>query len=343
MDKGRGNTSNVLPLPPNVVQQWQLLQRALAVNKPSPSASQTQQLGPCGGGVSVQVLSSPGAAVSLPRTSVPTTSYTYKVRIINPSKKSDVVSRYLNKHSSRFPSVNAIRLQLIEEFKGQVPDSTSFQVGYFEGSHQAKIWLVTDDDLKRMYEIHNKGGQISLWCEGVSNDGHSNLKRKRDDSGVSKRQEEEDVEDNFKVFQRKHRANKQFTTPMLRLWARTITAGLHDHFDSPPDLPAFSQSQPKKPRKQESLSDALSEAAVSIVHALSGSSSKEKEKEPITPSKTAPAASVGIGVSPGKSVELRMKNFEQLRYLQQFYEDHILDESEYQEQKQNILTALRKL
>ena len=96
MDKGRGNTSNVLPLPPNVVQQWQLLQRALAVNKPSPSASQTQQLGPCGGGVSVQVLSSPGAAVSLPRTSVPTTSYTYKVRIINPSKKSDVVSRYLN-------------------------------------------------------------------------------------------------------------------------------------------------------------------------------------------------------------------------------------------------------
>ena len=170
-----------------------------------------------------------------------------------------------------------------------------------------------------------------MWCEGVSNDGLSNL---RDDSGVSKRQEEEDVEDNFKLLQGKHGANKQFTTP--------ITAGLHEDFDSP-DLSAFSQSQPKKPRKQESLSDALSEAAVSIVHALSGSSSKENEKEPITPSKTAPVASVGIGVSPGKSVELRMKNFEQLRYLQQLYKDHILDESEYQEQKQNILTALRKL
>ena len=73
--------------------------------------------------------------------------------------------------------------------------------------------------------------------------------------------------------------------------------------------------------------------------ALSRSSSKEKEKEPITPFIT---ASVSIGVSPGKSVELRMKNFEQLRYLQ-FYEDHILDESEYQEQKRNILTAFRKL
>ena len=87
------------------------------------------------------------------------------------------------------------------------------------------------------------------------------------------------------------------------------------------------------------MSDTISEAAVSIVHALSGST-KEKGKERDTPTKS---ASVSIGISPGKSVELRMKNFEQLRYLQQLYEDHILDESEYKEQKQNILTALRKL
>lgn len=87
------------------------------------------------------------------------------------------------------------------------------------------------------------------------------------------------------------------------------------------------------------MSDTISEAAVSIVHALSGST-KEKGKEQDTPTKS---ASVSIGISPGKSVELRMKKFEQLRYLQQLYEDHILDESEYKEQKQNILTALRKL
>ena len=183
-----------------------------------------------------------------------------------------------------------------------------------------------------------------MWCEGVSNEGankgHSGSKRKRDDSGVSKRQEkEEDVDDNFKVLQEKHGKDKQFTTPLLRLWARTISAGLHDDLDSPPDLPAFAQPQPKKPRKQESLSDTISEAAVSIVHALSGSS-KEKGKEQDNPTKS---ASVSLGVSPGKSVELRMKNFEQLRYLQQLYEDHILDEDEYKEQKQKILTSLRKL
>ena len=84
------------------------------------------------------------------------------------------------------------------------------------------------------------------------------------------------------------------------------------------------------------MSDTISEAAVSIVHALSGLKGKEQG----TPTK---GASVSIGISPGKSVELRMKNFEQLRYLQQLYEDQILDENEYKEQKQNILTALRKL
>jgi len=48
-------------------------------------------------------------------------------------------------------------------------------------------------------------------------------------------------------------------------------------------------------------------------------------------------------VTPEKSVELRMKNYEQLRYLQQLLDDKILTDSEYTEQKQAILTSLRKL
>ena len=144
----------------------------------------------------------------------------------------------------------------------------------------------------------------------------SGSKRKRDNSGVNKRQEKEEyVDDNFKVLQEKHGKDKHFTTPLLRLRARTISSGLHD-FDSP-DFPAFSQSQSKKPRKQEYLSDTISEAAVSIVHALSAST-REMGKEQDTPTKS---ASVSIRISPGKSVELRIK---QLRYLQQVYEDHIL-------------------
>jgi hypothetical protein len=48
-------------------------------------------------------------------------------------------------------------------------------------------------------------------------------------------------------------------------------------------------------------------------------------------------------VSPGKSAELRMKNFEQLRYLQHPYDDGILTIKEFEEQKEKILSSLRKL
>ena len=41
------------------------------------------------------------------------------------------------------------------------------------------------------------------------------------------------------------------------------------------------------------------------------------------------------GVSPGKAVDLPMKNYEQLCYLQKLYEDGILDQKEYAEQKQD--------
>lgn len=49
------------------------------------------------------------------------------------------------------------------------------------------------------------------------------------------------------------------------------------------------------------------------------------------------------GISPGKSTELRMKNLQQLRVLQQLYDDSIVSDKELAEQKEIVLTALRKL
>lgn len=50
-------------------------------------------------------------------------------------------------------------------------------------------------------------------------------------------------------------------------------------------------------------------------------------------------------VSPGlgQATELRMKNMEQLRYLQGLYNDNIITEDELVEQKQMILETIRKL
>lgn len=48
----------------------------------------------------------------------------------------------------------------------------------------------------------------------------------------------------------------------------------------------------------------------------------------------------GVGLSPAMAVDLRMKSYEQLRYL---LKDGILSDAEYLEQKKNILTSLQKL
>jgi len=48
-------------------------------------------------------------------------------------------------------------------------------------------------------------------------------------------------------------------------------------------------------------------------------------------------------VSPAKAAELRMKNYEQLRYLQGLFDDGIITEKELVEQKQSVLDALQRL
>ena len=50
-----------------------------------------------------------------------------------------------------------------------------------------------------------------------------------------------------------------------------------------------------------------------------------------------------VAISPGKSVDLHMKNLQQLRFIQQLFDDNILSQDEFFEQKKSILEALRKL
>ena len=83
--------------------------------------------------------------------------YLYKVKIINLNKKSDVAVFYLNDFSTTFESVTSLRVKLIETFKERVPNTLDFNVGYYEGSQQAKIWLVTADDLKIFYQKVSQG------------------------------------------------------------------------------------------------------------------------------------------------------------------------------------------
>ena len=259
-------------------------------------------------------------------------AYSYKVKIINPRRKSDVVVRHLYGFCSKFESVIGVRAKLMEKFEDQVPSSVSFDVGYFEGQQHSKMWLCSNDDLKSMYTKYPKG-EITLWCEGKGAE-QSNVcgKRKRDEPKSSKRQDKEDeVEAVYKELKGKH--GERFDAPRLRLWARMIVSKLHEDMDTPPNVPAFN-STPKRQKQSESFASAQSGAAVAFAKAMGDSPRPEHNED---------RPHVTASVSPRKTVELRMKNYEQLRYLQQLFDDGILSEAEFLEQKRNILGFLKNL
>ena len=199
-------------------------------------------------------------------------SYSYKVKIINPTRKSDVIVRHLNDCSMKFDSVTSLRVKLIESFRESVPNTIDFNVGYFEGSQQAKVWLVVPDDLKTMYQKYPQGGAINLWCDARCDETEvENVRKRKRDSEASKKQNieenEKEVEEAYKKLLSKH--GSKWDTPRLRLWARCICSDQHKDFEEPPDLPAFKDPEPKK--RKESLSDALAGAAVAFATAMSGS------------------------------------------------------------------------
>ena len=64
-------------------------------------------------------------------------------------------------------SVADLRNKLREDFQEQVSSTVDFNVGYSEGSQQARVWLVTPDDINSVYMymyLHcDKGGPVTLW------------------------------------------------------------------------------------------------------------------------------------------------------------------------------------
>ncbi len=220
----------------------------------------------------------------------------------------------------------SLRIKIIEAFKDLVPENLQFNVGYFEGQQHSKIWLGTKEDFTIVYSKHPKG-EITLWCDGCAEEEDVGKKMRKKDTGSTKRQEKEaDVDDVFTQLKEKH--GQKYDIPKLRLWARSICGNLHDDLDTPPDLPPFCKQVPKKARR-ESLTEALSGAAVTLANVFKGDSVPVQNP-------TAPSP----GISPGRTIELRMKNYEQLRYLKQLIDDGILTENEYEEQKDNILISL---
>ena len=131
----------------------------------------------------------------------------------------------------------------MDEFKHQVPESTAFSVGYFEGRQSTKYWICTEQDLNAMY--NHCHSEIMLWCDGCSADEPA-AKRPRPE-GITTKQEEKEakVEALAKELKERNADKMELTEPQYQLWACMIIIGVHADKDVPPQIPIISGVTPK--------------------------------------------------------------------------------------------------
>lgn len=74
--------------------------------------------------------------------------YDYRVKIINPVKKSDFIIRDIHSFHGKFQSIIEVKVKLMDELGILLPETIDFKVGYFYGKQSTKYWLMCQKDLE---------------------------------------------------------------------------------------------------------------------------------------------------------------------------------------------------
>ena len=116
-------------------------------------------------------------------------TYKYVVRIINPERKSEHVTKIWHNVDKKFATCKELKLKLIETFEEKLPNFSEFKYGYLEKG--SKRWVEDDDDLEAMYEIFDSTDEITIWCEGQL----SEEQQRKKDAGKERKLEDADSND----------------------------------------------------------------------------------------------------------------------------------------------------
>ncbi len=266
-------------------------------------------------------------------------SYTYYVRMINPKKKSDFVVRLWHDATEKFHSPAGLRLKLMDSFPNDVPSTTDFQIGFFEPPNNTKRWLVDQRDLDTMYSRCHTGAKMTLWCERrVSGMPENSTSDRENELPAPKKTKREQTEaDTDEAFQQLREKHPKMEGPKLRLWAKLIQSGRHESYDTPPQIPLITGAPaPAKPKK-DSFAEALTGAVTTIAQAL------QPPKVLGSPVAQTCSGEQRNKVSPLKKTTIRCSCLEDLKKLKELLEDGVLTETEFTEEKQQILTTLKSL
>ena len=199
------------------------------------------------------------------------------------------------------------------------------------------------------YEAY-PGKEILLWCEGCSGETSnppSSKRRKKSDN--SREGQESQVEEIAAELQDMHGDDLQLSELQYRLWARMIATGVYLKKDVPPQVPMITGVAPKRNRKsvdvfdeRRSLQDSIVSTATAVVKAMS-SGNQSTSTLAQSPQIHQNVLGSPMPVSPAKAADIRGKSYGQLATLKKLYEDNVLTQEEFEEQKLAILTGLKKM
>ena len=155
---------------------------------------------------------------------------------------------------------------------------------------------------------------------------------------MTQREEKESMVDEI-VQELKEKHDESFSDPQYRLWARMIVTAVHSSKDTPPKIPMFTGVPSRRKAPKVTPEESIITAAAAIAKAVTVASSQTTI---INSPQTQSPLSVS-GISPGRAADIRGKSYSQLSTLRKLFQDGILSQDEFDEQKDLILDGLRKL
>lgn len=249
--------------------------------------------------------------------------YSYAIKIVNPSKKSDF-RVYNIRDIPKFVGVGELESLIKKRFEEFSDYEGTLCMGFVQPGHGWKgkqHWINDEADLEDMYSLSKKNN-IMIWCHQKSQK-RSRSSSKSTEEPATKRAKciesnEAKITDAKKTYEILVKKHKIYTPEQLHAWAQLIQMKKHFSMDEPPKYPFFKKTSRKDVKPENSITEQqMSDESASLL---------QKDVK-----------------SPTKVAELRMKNLEQLKYINELYKDGVLTEEEFREQKTNILLDIRKL
>lgn len=245
--------------------------------------------------------------------------FSYILKMINPSRMSeyknvDIQGRGHSKSLSELKEFVTRNLpSTIDK-----PNLQEVEMGFIEPGHGGKgrkVWLLDDNDVQKMYEVHLHKKQVLLWCyTHVSTQKNYQNKSSENVSKVSSAyatqlKKQDEITTIFSKLKEKHEG--KYKTEQLHTWAHMIYLKTHDSLDNPPDKPFFTR---KRSVVQENI-------------------------QPTVPKKP----TSGGSISPGRRVNIRSELIDQLKKCQDLIDSGAISKEVFDELQITILADIKKL